>query len=125
LSETTRQAEARRIVYIAKLFNEEAHLIAGNDVKSIQDLKNREVNIGTEGSGTSFLMRFIFDALHIDVVEVSMWPDEAIEKVKRGQIAATALVAGKPAQSMSRLTPADGLRADTARLGPSSRPQSR
>src|SRR5260370_34428032 len=34
---------------------------------------------------------------------------EAFEKVKRGEIAATVLIAGKPVRSMSRLGPADGL----------------
>src|SRR6266481_3525727 len=34
-----------KIVYIAKLFNEEVHLIAGRDITSIEQLNGRKVNI--------------------------------------------------------------------------------
>jgi TRAP-type uncharacterized transport system substrate-binding protein len=71
------------------------------------DLK--KVNIGAEGSGTSFSMRGIFHALNIHVDEVSMSQAEALQKVKSGEIAATALVAGKPARPMSELTGASSL----------------
>jgi uncharacterized protein len=54
-------------------------------------------------------MRDVFKALEIDVEEVSMSQVEAFEKVKKGEIAATVLIAGKPVRSMSRLSPADGL----------------
>jgi TRAP transporter TAXI family solute receptor len=98
-----------KIVYIAKLFNEEVHLVARSDVTSISQLKGRKVNLDAKGSGTSYSMRDIFKALDIDVEEVSMSQTEAIERLKSGEIAATALIAGKPVRSMSRLDPADGL----------------
>jgi hypothetical protein len=55
-------------------------------------------------------MRDIFKALGIEVEEVSMSQSEAFEKVKSGEIAATALIAGKPVRSMAKLGRADGLR---------------
>jgi uncharacterized protein len=98
-----------KIVYIAKLFNEEVHLLARPDITSIEQLKGLKVNLDAKGSGTSYSMRDIFNALGIDVQEVSMNQAEAIEKVKSGEIAATALIAGKPVGSMAKLTRADGL----------------
>jgi hypothetical protein len=98
-----------KIVYIAKLFNEEIHLVAGAGITSIDQLKGRKVNLDAKGSGTSYSMRDIFKTLGIDVEEVSLSQTEAIEKVKSGEIAATALIAGKPVRSMSRLGAADGL----------------
>ena len=98
-----------KIVYIAKLFNEEVHLVARSNITSITQLKGLKVNVDARGSGTSYSMRDIFKALGIEVEEVSMSQSEAFEKVKSGEIAATALIAGKPVRSMSKLNSADGL----------------
>jgi uncharacterized protein len=98
-----------KVVYIAKLFNEEVHLVAKPDITSIAQLKGLKVNLDAKGSGTSYSMRDVFNTLGIDVQEVSMSQVEAIEKVKSGEIAATALIAGKPVRSMSKLGREDGL----------------
>jgi uncharacterized protein len=98
-----------KIVYIAKLFNEEIHLVAKPNITSIAQLKGLKVNLDTRGSGTSYSMRDLFNTLGIDVQEVSLSQVEAIEKVKSGEIAATALIAGKPVRSMSKLSREDGL----------------
>jgi TRAP-type uncharacterized transport system substrate-binding protein len=98
-----------KIVYIAKLFNEEVHLIARPNITSIQQLKGLKVNLDTKGSGTSYSMRDLFNALEIDIEEVGMSQLEAIEKVRSGEIAATAVIAGKPVRSMLKLTRGDRL----------------
>jgi uncharacterized protein len=98
-----------KIVYIAKLFNEEVHLVARSNITSIQQLRGLKVNLDAKGSGTSYSMRDLFNTLGIEVEEVSMSQFEAIEKVKSGEIAATALIAGKPVRSMLKLSRNDGL----------------
>jgi uncharacterized protein len=98
-----------KIVYIAKLFNEEVHLVARPDVTSIEQLRGLKVNLDAKGSGTSYSMRDLFKTLGIEVEEVSMSQVEALEKVKSGGIAATALIAGKPVRSMLKLSRQDGL----------------
>jgi len=109
LENSKRFKSENKIVYIAKLFNEEVHLVASDDITSIKQLSGKTVNIGTEGSGTPLAMRHIFRKLNIDVVEVSMPQAEALKMVKSRQIAATALVAAKPVRSISGLTAASGL----------------
>ena len=99
-----------KIVYIAKLFNEEVHLVARANVTSIEQLRGQKVNLDAKSSGTSYSMRDVFKALNIEIQEVSMSQTEAFEKVKSGEIAATVLIAGKPVRSMTKLSPADGLR---------------
>jgi Single Cache domain 2/NMT1-like family len=84
-----------KIVYVAKLFNEEVHLIARSNITSIAQLRGLKVNIDTRGSGTFYTMRDLFRTLGIDIEEVSISQPEALEKVKSGEIAATALIAGK------------------------------
>ena len=98
-----------KIVYIAKLFDEEVHLVAKPNITSIEQLRGLKVNLDARGSGTSYTMRDLFKALGIEVEEVSLSQAEALEKIRSGQIAATALVAGKPVRSMSRLTGTDRL----------------
>lgn len=98
-----------KIVYIAKLFNEEVHLVARPDITSIAQLKGLKVNFDAKGSGTSYSTRDLFKAFGIEVEEVSMSQIEALEKLKTGEIAATALIAGKPVRSMSKLSRMDKL----------------
>ncbi len=98
-----------KIVYIAKLFTEEVHLVARANVTSIEQLRGLKVNLDAKGSGTSYSMRDVFKAVGIEIEEVSMSQAEAFEKVKSGEIAATVLIAGKMVRSMSKLNSADGL----------------
>ena len=98
-----------KIVYIAKLFTEEVHLVARANVTSLDQLRGLKVNLDAKGSGTSYSMRDVFKALGIEIQEVSMSQAEAFEKVKSGEIAATVLIAGKPVRSMAKLNAADRL----------------
>jgi uncharacterized protein len=101
-----------KIVYIAKLFNEEMHLIVRGDsgITAIDQLAGRKVNFSDIGSGTQLSSRDIFEKLGIQVQEVNVGQADAIEQLKSGQIAATVLIAGKPAAAMARLVAAEGFR---------------
>jgi TRAP-type uncharacterized transport system substrate-binding protein len=99
-----------KIVYISKLYTEEAHLVARSNITSIEQLRGQKVNLDELGSGTNNSMRDVFQSLNIKIDEVSMTQVEALEKLRSGEIAATVLIAGKPARSMTRLKAADGLR---------------
>ena len=98
-----------KIVYVAKLFNLEMHLVGRAGIKSIEQLKGQKVNLDELGSGTNYSMRDVFKRLGIEIQEVNMPQSLATEKVKSGEIAATVLVAGKPTLSMSRLRASDGI----------------
>ena len=101
-----------KIVYIAKLFNEEMHLIvrADSGITSIEQLAGRRVNFSDVGSGTQLSTREIFGLIGVKAEEANMGQGDAIEKLKSGEIAATVLIAGKPAASMARLKAAEGFR---------------
>jgi len=101
-----------KIVYIAKLFNEEMHLIvrADSGIKSLADLAGKKVNFSDVGSGTQLSTRDIFEKLGIKPEEVNMGQGDAIEALKRGEIAATILIAGKPAGAMAKLKASEGFR---------------
>jgi TRAP transporter TAXI family solute receptor len=99
-----------QVVYVAKLFNEEVHIIARTNVSDIRQLKGKVVNLGTPGSGTAITARLLLDDLGIPVQESHFADADAIEKVKSGEIAAAVFMAGKPAPVMAWLKGSDGLR---------------
>lgn len=91
--------------YIARLYNEEFHLLAGPDVKSIGDLAHKRVDVGIRGSGTSVTAQRLFDLLKIQIEPVYDRPEVALDKLRAGSVDAVAFVAGKPAplfQQMQR-----------------------
>ncbi len=100
------------ITYVAKLFNEEMHLVvrADSGITSVAQLDGKKVSFSDEGSGTQLSARDVFGRLGVKPVEVNMGQADAIEKLKTGEIAATILIAGKPSGAMEKLRAADGFR---------------
>jgi TRAP transporter TAXI family solute receptor len=99
-----------QVVYVAKLFNEEVHIVVRSDVTDIRQLKGKVVNLGTLGSGTAITGRLLLDDLGIQVQESHFNDADAIEKLKSGGIAAAVFMAGKPAPVMDWLKGSDGLK---------------
>lgn len=96
---------ADRIRYVARLSNEEMHLLVRSDINSIQELKGKKVNFSDIGSGTQVTARLMFKDLKIPVQELNMGQADAIEALKKGEIDATYLIAAKPAGSFAKLKP--------------------
>jgi len=92
-----------QVVYVAKLFNEEVHIVVRPDVTDIKQLKGKVVNLGVPGSGTAITARLLLDDLAINVQESHLPDADAIEKLKSGDIAAAVFMAGKPAPVMTWL----------------------
>jgi uncharacterized protein len=85
-----------KIRYIAKLYNEEVHVLAKSQYGTIDDLAGKRVNFGTEGSGTFMTASIIFDDLGIEV-DVQSDPEPiALEKLRAGEVDAVVFVGGKP-----------------------------
>jgi TRAP transporter TAXI family solute receptor len=99
-----------KVAYIAKLFNEEMHVLARAEVKDIRALDGRTVNMGPEGNGTDITARAVFDALGISVREAHLDQTDAVAKLKAGDIDAMVVVTGKPAPALAHLDDASGLK---------------
>ncbi len=93
----------RSIQYIAKLYDEEVHIVAGPEVLTLDDLKGKAVNADLPGSGSTLTARLLFGALGIPVTLTEEPQDVAIERLKRGEIAAVVRVAGKPVDLLKAL----------------------
>ncbi|MEZ5829302.1 MAG: TAXI family TRAP transporter solute-binding subunit [Hyphomicrobiales bacterium] len=101
---------ANQVAYIAKLFNEEMHVLARAEIEDIAALSGKTVNIGPEGSGAEITARLVFEALGITAHEVHLDEADAIAKLNAGEIDATVVVAGKPAPVFAHLEQARGLK---------------
>src|SRR5271170_421072 len=107
-----------RLSYIAKLYNEEFHLLARRDIKTVADLANQKVNVDLRGAGTEITAGRLFGLLNVAIVVTNDDQEVALEKLKSGEIAALAFVAGKPAPIFSALSSANGLHFLTIPLNP-------
>jgi TRAP transporter TAXI family solute receptor len=97
------------ITYVARLYNEEFHLLARANIKTVQDLKGKKVNIDVQGAGTGVTADKIFTALGLTVERTRFATSLAVAKLAKGEIDAVAFVAGKPAPVFRNLDGSDGL----------------
>jgi len=97
------------VTYIAKLYNEEFHLLARQDVKTVADLANQKVNVDLRGAGTAITAARLFELMKIPVTATNDDQEVALDKLRKGEIAAIALVAGKPAPLFRALNGNDGV----------------
>lgn len=99
-----------QVTYVAKLFNEEMHVLARADIDDVRALNGKTVNVGPEGSGTEITARIVFSALGIEVQEVHLEEAEAVAKLESGALDASVIISGKPVPILMRLAPDSGLK---------------
>jgi hypothetical protein len=86
---------------VARLYNEEIHILAAKEITDIRQLTGRKVNTDVAGSGTAGTAKVVFDRLGIAPDIVNFDQGLALEKLKTGEIAATVYVSGKPVRGFS------------------------
>jgi TRAP-type uncharacterized transport system substrate-binding protein len=97
------------LTYVAKLYNQELHLLARSDIKNIADLSGQIVNVDVQGSNTALTTTRLFNLLHISPKITNDNQDAALHKLRNGEIAALAFVAAKPAPFFQAIDPPDGV----------------
>ena len=90
---------SKSLVYIAPLFNEELHILARREIRTVADLAGRRVNFGEENSGTNILARDIFRRLGLKATEINVDQNAAVEGMRNGDITATVFITGKPTKA--------------------------
>ncbi len=95
-----------RIHFVTRLPISELHILAKTDIRSIEDLRGKKVNLGPEGSATSLTGSIIFQRLGIKIEQTAYDNPVAFQKLKSGEIAALARVVGKPVDFFAKM-PAD------------------
>ena len=95
--------------YVAKLYEEEVHVLARKDIARLSDLAHQKVNVDVRGSGTAMTASVLFGSLGVQVQATNDDQGVALEKLRRGDIAAIVYVVGKPARLFTPLPADSGL----------------
>ncbi len=102
---------AKKTKLVFPLYNEEVHLFGRRDIADFDDLADRRVAIGREGSGTYLTARLLFKVSEVSPKEmVPIDTDQALAELKAGRIDAMFYVAGYPVKLFAEgVSEADGL----------------
>lgn len=98
------------VQYIAKLYDEELHLLARPGIARLENLAGQRVNVDLRGSGTAMTASLVFEGLGLRVETTHDPQDVALQRLRDGQIAAMAFVAGQPARIFTGIPPGSGMR---------------
>jgi TRAP-type uncharacterized transport system substrate-binding protein len=98
-----------RVQYIIRLPIAELHILARNDVQSLEDLRGKKVNFGPAGTGASLTGTIVFQRLGINVDQVLIDQPTALQKLQSGQVDAIARVIAKPIDFFSKIPQNSGL----------------
>jgi TRAP-type uncharacterized transport system substrate-binding protein len=98
-----------RVHYMLRLPTAELHVLAKSDIRSLEDLRGKKVNFGPAGSGSSLTGTIVFQRLGVQVEQVLIDQQSALQKLQSGEVAALVRVIGKPVDFFARLPPSSGL----------------
>ncbi|MGA2937201.1 MAG: TAXI family TRAP transporter solute-binding subunit [Syntrophobacteraceae bacterium] len=96
-SNETLKMVAKKIKMVFPLYNEELHIVARKGITDFNDLSDRRVAVGEDGSGTYLTAKLLFEVSGIKPkVMVNIGADEALMQLKQAKIDAMFYVAGAP-----------------------------
>jgi TRAP transporter TAXI family solute receptor len=101
--------ELQKIEYVCKLYDNDVHVCARPEIRSMSDLNGKPVNIDVAGAGTNLSMRSIFKGLGVTPQLREEEPDIAQARLQRGEIAANAYSAGRPVRLFTAVPPGTNL----------------
>jgi len=92
-----------RINYIIRLPVSELHILARNEIRSIEDLRGKRVSFGPQGAGSSLTGAIVFQRLGIQVQQEFLDNPTAMQKLKTGEISALMRQIGKPIDVFAKM----------------------
>ncbi|MGO8953946.1 MAG: TAXI family TRAP transporter solute-binding subunit [Rhodomicrobium sp.] len=96
-----------RVQYVAKLYSEELHVLSRMQFLCLQDLAGRRVSFGPRDSGAAITAEAVFEASNIPIDPIYLDHQEAVERLKKGQLDALVYVGGKPSSAFDGITHKD------------------
>jgi TRAP-type uncharacterized transport system substrate-binding protein len=103
------RSAAGQVVYIARLFNDEMHILTKKDITDFRQLAGKRVSFDVKGSGSDYTGKAMFRGLGVDVDAVNVDQASAIQQLKRGDLAAVVSVAAKPVSVLAGIDDEAGL----------------
>ena len=98
-----------RVHYVLRLPVSEMHVLARTDIRTLADLRGRRVNFGPAGSGSSLTGTIVFQRLGINVQQTLIDNQNALQKLRAGEVDALVRVVGKPVDFFVKIPPNSGL----------------
>ena len=98
-----------RLELVTRLAPQEVHVLARADIGAVSELSGRQVNFGPPGSASAVTAAALFKALALKVEVSSLDATAAIERLKKGTIAAVVIVGGKPSPVIGAIPPNAGI----------------
>jgi len=99
----------KRVNYIIRLPVSEMHVLARNEIKTIEDLRGKKVSFGPAGSASSLTGTIVFQRLGVQVEQALLDNPTAMQKLKSGEISALVRVIGKPIDVFEKMPANSGL----------------
>jgi branched-chain amino acid transport system substrate-binding protein len=96
-----------QLVYVARLFAEEMHVLAPRAIVSMQDLDGKTVAVDQPDGGAFVTAINVFERLGIRTHVLAVEPRAALDMLRRGDIDAIVAVEGKPLQWLAQITDTD------------------
>lgn len=87
---------ASDIHYVARMHNEEVHLVAPDGISSVRDLDGRRIAVGPVNSGPHMTAQILLEATGVDAELVPMPQEEAYAALAEGRVDAVLDIEGKP-----------------------------
>jgi uncharacterized protein len=99
----------QRVHYITRLYNNEFHVVARKEIKTLADLQGKKVSFNLKDSQSEVTADAIFAMLKIDVERLNYDNNEAMRKLRAGEIDAMIVVSGAPQSALARFKKEDGV----------------
>lgn len=98
----------RKLKYVAALGTQMAHLLAREDIKSVDDLEGKKVNFGRSTSGTVISAGNLFDELKITVEANNLSHRKALKAMCDGELDAMFWMTAPPAGLLQSIGATEG-----------------
>jgi TRAP transporter TAXI family solute receptor len=99
----------QNVRYIAKLYDEEVHVLARKDITRLEDLNGQRVNADVQGSGSAMTAQILLDVLGIKANIEHQKQIVGLQELQHGEIAAVIHVGGAPIPLFGRVPGDQGL----------------
>ncbi len=93
-----------QFVYVAKMFNEEMHVLAPKSIANVRDLDGKTVVVDLPDSSTFVTAINVFERLGIRPHLVYQEPRLAVDMLRKGEVDAIVAIEGKPVQWLNQIT---------------------
>ncbi len=92
-----------QFVYVAKMFNEEMHVLAPRSITNMRDLDGKTVVVDLPDSSTFVTAINVFDRLGIRPHLIYQEPRLAVDMLRKGEVDAIVAIEGKPLQWLNQI----------------------